>query len=155
MDKLRLIVIAILVILLAIGLYFWKIQPATAPEPNTQVSEGQTTTQPSPQSDLITILSPTPNQLITSPLKLSGEARGNWYFEATAPVVLNDANGKQIAEGYITANGEWMTTEFVAFTGTLTFPKPTTATGELIFQKNNPSGLPENDDQITVPVRFQ
>jgi cell division protein FtsA len=43
---------------------------------------------------------------------------------------------------------------FVPFSLTLSFPKPSTATGKIILKKDNPSGLPEYDDQIEVPIIF-
>ena len=106
------------------------------------------------KSDLIRLESPRPNQTISSPLEIKGEARGNWYFEASFPARLVDANGKELAVIPVTAQGEWMTTEFVPFQATMTFPTPTTATGKLILEKDNPSGLPENDDQLVIPVKF-
>ncbi len=111
---------------------------------------------PAPHADLIRIFSPLPNAEIQSPLVIRGEARGNWYFEASFPVKLYDANGKDVplTPGYIMANGEWMTTEFVPFEASLKFTKPATATGTLVLMKDNPSGLPEHDAQIEIPVRF-
>jgi len=94
------------------------------------------------------------NSLITNNFKLTGEAR-TWYFEASFPVKLLDANGKIIAQGPAQAQGEWMTTEFVPFEATLKFiTQPTTATGSLVLEADNPSGLPENADSFTIPVRF-
>lgn len=153
MNNTRYIIIAVLVVIAGFVIYFWQIRPVVAPEPTTPLSDKQTS--PATQtSELITITSPAPNQQITSPLKITGQARGNWFFEASAPVELIDANGNKIAQGNITTNGEWMTAEFVPFSATLTFNKPTTASGKLIFRKDNPSGLPENDDQIEIPIKF-
>ena len=104
--------------------------------------------------DLITITNPRPNQMVTSPLTITGQARGNWYFEASFPVRLLDANGKELAVSPVQAQGDWMTTEFVPYSVTLNFTTPTTKTGILILQKDNPSGLPENDDSLIVPVIF-
>ena len=47
-----------------------------------------------------------------------------------------------------------MTTDFVPFSVTLTFVKPATATGTLVLQKDNPSGLPEHDASVEMPVQF-
>lgn len=93
------------------------------------------------------------NQLVSSPLTITGEAR-KWYFEASFPVELVDANGKRLAIGPAQAQGDWMTANFVPFKITLTFPTPTTQTGTLIFRNDNPSGLPENQEEYRVPVRF-
>lgn len=116
-----------------------------------------TTATSSPASgneNLIRVTNIAANQEITSPLTIRGEARGNWYFEASFPVELRDGNGKLIAQVPAQAIGEWMTTEFVPFSVALTFAKPTTATGTLILHNDNPSGLPENDRWISIPVRF-
>ncbi|MEX2014127.1 MAG: Gmad2 immunoglobulin-like domain-containing protein, partial [Parcubacteria group bacterium] len=83
-----------------------------------------------------------------------GEARGNWYFEASFPVRVLDANGKELGRGIAQAEGEWMTTNFVPFRATVRFSPPTTETGTVVFQKDNPSGLPEHDAEVKVPVRF-
>lgn len=113
------------------------------------------------KTDLIKVVSPLPMSTIQTPLLISGQARGNWFFEASAPVILVDWDGKIIAEGIITAEGDWMTTEFVPFSAELTFVSPYKTgdqdfmkRGALIFKKDNPSGLPENDDALEIPITF-
>ncbi|HTM67858.1 MAG TPA: Gmad2 immunoglobulin-like domain-containing protein [Candidatus Binatia bacterium] len=104
--------------------------------------------------DMVRVTSPRSGDLVASPLAVSGEARGTWYFEATFPVKLLDADGKVVATGSAQAQGDWMTRDFVPFKATLTFPKPATATGTLVLEKDNPSGLAENAASVSVPVRF-
>lgn len=109
--------------------------------------------------DLIRIISPRPHGVIVSPLVISGEARGNWFFEASFPVFLTDWDGKIIAEGIATAQDEWMTTEFVPYVATLNFDTKDISgnysnRGTLILKKDNPSGLPEHDDALEIPIRF-
>lgn len=113
------------------------------------------------KSDVIQANNPKPLQVIKSPLQLSGQAVGNWYFEASAPVVLVDWDGRIIAESHITANGDWMTTDFVPFSGELNFESPYKEgdadfmkNGSIIFMKDNPSGLPENDDALEFRIKF-
>ena len=114
--------------------------------------------------DLIRLNTPRPNAMITSPLTITGEARGPWFFEASFPVVLTDWNGLIIAEYFATAQGEWMTEDFVPFESVLEFEKPYPQEGEvpdfmkrgtLILHKDNPSGLPEHDDALEIPVWFE
>lgn len=105
-------------------------------------------------SDMIRVSTPLPNVLVQSPLTVRGEARGGWYFEASFPVKILDADGKQLGIVPAQAQGEWMTNEFVPFEATLRFDTPTTETGVVVFQKDNPSGLPENDASVFVPVYF-
>lgn len=97
---------------------------------------------------------PRPNQTISSPLQIKGEARGSWFFEASFPAHLVDANGKELAVMPITAQGEWMTSNFVPYLGTMTFSTPQTPTGTLILKRDNASGLPENDRELRIPVKF-
>ncbi len=108
------------------------------------------------KKDLIRIDNPRPNAKITSPLQISGEARGTWFFEANFPVVLLDNEGNKIVEHYATAEEDWMTEDFVPFKSTLEFESPGAGeSGTLILKKANPSGLPENDDELIVPMIFR
>lgn len=110
--------------------------------------------QPVQYKDLVYVEGPLPGTKITSPLVVTGRARGNWYFEASFPVKLLDGNGNQIAIAPAQAQGDWMTVDYVPFSVTLTFAQPVTATGTLILQKDNPSGEPQFDDLVSIPVTF-
>ena len=104
--------------------------------------------------DILQLDSPTENSTITSPVEISGKARGNMYFEAVFGIDIEDADGNILGSGTATAQGEWMTTDFVSFKATISFSQSTTTTGFIVFKKDNPSGLPENDLSIKVPVKF-
>ncbi len=105
-------------------------------------------------SDLIRVDAPIVNATISSPLVVSGSARGAWYFEASFPVRLLDANGMELVSAPAQAQGDWMTENFVPFSVTLNFIKPITKTGILILKNDNPSGLSENDKEVRIPVQF-
>jgi hypothetical protein len=48
-----------------------------------------------------------------------------------------------------------MTTDYVRFSASLEFKDtPEPGAGKLIFKKDNPSGLPENEDFRGIPVVF-
>lgn len=94
------------------------------------------------------------NTLIQSPLTVTGKARGTWYFEASFPIELRDGNGVLLAQTPAQAQGDWMTINSVPFSATLTFNQPTTPQGTLILRKDNPSGEPQYDDQLVIPVTF-
>ena len=96
------------------------------------------------------------NEVVQSPLIIKGMAPGNWFFEASAPVVLTNWDGLIIGESYITAKGDWMTTEYVPFEGTLEFTNTEYGDyGFLILKKDNPSGEAEFDDAIEFKVLFK
>ena len=104
----------------------------------------------------IFIDSPKENSVVSSPIKITGKAPGNWFFEASAPVTITNWDGLIIGESFITAKGEWMTTDYVPFEGTLEFTNTEYGDyGFLILRKDNPSGLPENDDAIEFKVLFK
>ncbi len=111
-------------------------------------------------SDRIVVDMPPAGSYIASPLHISGQARGTWYFEGDFPVVLTDWNGEIIAEHYATAQEDWMSEDFVPFTSTLEFDSPyeegleASARGWLILHRDNPSGLPEHDAAVEIPVWF-
>ncbi len=123
--------------------------------------EGSIVTPAEPVSrykDLIAVSLPPANGMVASPMTVRGEARGQWYFEASFPITVVDWDGVIIGEGYAEAQGDWMTTEYVPFEGTITFtvPKDTPyRRGAVIFKKDNPSGLPEHDDAFELPVLFE
>jgi hypothetical protein len=96
------------------------------------------------------------NDKISSPLIITGEIKGIWFFEGSFPVFLVDWDGKIIAQVPATAKSDWMTENFVPFEVTLVFEKPSYGeNGFLIFKKDNPSGLPQNDDAVEIPVIFK
>jgi len=106
--------------------------------------------------NLIVVDSPKIFEEISSPLKVTGKARGTWYFESSFPLAITDWEGNIIAQKYAMAQDDWMTENFVPFEGTIEFQKPQNADkGYVVFEKDNPSGLPENNDSLKIPVYFK
>lgn len=134
--------LVIFVVIALVGIIYFK--PVASPN-NLDIQN---------KANLIKIEAPMPGDRVTSPLTVRGQARGYWYFEASFPVELKDAAGRVIAQGIAQAQGEWMVETFVPFKVTLEFSEPPTSTGFLILHKDNPSGLPQNDDRLVIPVRF-
>ena len=113
------------------------------------------TNTPASKPDLIKVENVKPNQLVRSPLVVRGEARGYWFFEASFPVKLYDGDGNLLAVKPAQAKSDWMTENFVPFEVTLEFSSPDTEIGTLVLEKDNPSGLPEHADSISIPVKFR
>jgi hypothetical protein len=135
------IFILLLVVIFAAGFFIWKNKNGAG-----SVSTGK--------EDLIQVRIPKPNQLVKSPLTIKGEAKGNWFFEASFPIRITDENGKELGTAIAQALSDWMTEDFVSFEALIEFQTPETKKGFLILEKDNPSGLPENADELRVPVRF-
>lgn len=107
-------------------------------------------------NDKIRVFNPLPEQEIESPLIVRGEARGGWFFEADFPVVLTNWDGLIIGEAIASTQEDWMIDEFVEFEAVLEFEKPSYKNnGTIIFQKDNPSGLSENDDALEFTIYFK
>ncbi len=106
------------------------------------------------QAPEVVITSPQPHQAISTPLTVTGKAKGHWFFEANAVLRLLDAQQREIASGTVQALGDWMTDDFVDFEGQIRFLSPASGTGILVLQNDNPSGLPDNQKEFRVPVRF-
>lgn len=112
---------------------------------------------PNVYKDVLKIETPMPQATVSSPIEIRGSARG-WYFEASFPITVVDWDGKIIGEGVATASGDWMTSEFVPFTASIAYTLPEATPykrGAIIFHKDNPSGLPENDDSFEMPINFK
>lgn len=96
--------------------------------------------------DLIKVENPHPGGVVGKEFVVTGEARGYWFFEASFPIEVIGADGNTIAGSFATAEGDWMTEEFVSFKSeTIDLPSSYTGPATLILRKDNPSGLPEND----------
>ncbi|THH40363.1 Gmad2 immunoglobulin-like domain-containing protein [Neolewinella litorea] len=108
-----------------------------------------------PVEAMIRVTAPDPNIEVRSPLQFSGEARGSYYFEADFPVHLEGADGRLLATGLATAQSDWMTTDWVPFTGSLEFEAPDDERGYLVFERANPSGLEEHAHSYRFPVIFR
>ena len=101
--------------------------------------------------DDIVISSPQHGTTVSFPLQLSGQARGPWFSGASAPVRLMNESGDFLITEKIEAQGEWMTEDFVSFTGQIDF-EATPGNYILLFQSSNPSDLPELDKFVEVPI---
>ena len=103
---------------------------------------------------VITVSEPVDNEEITSPVTIKGSALNSWFFEGTMPVSVLDANKKVIASGQAHALKEWTTEGQIPFEAELTFSQPSTTTGIVRIQNDNPSGLKENQLTYNIDVKF-
>ena len=124
----------------------------------TPASVGKMIYEPTSAKDMIRVDSPLVNATLyaSSPIKVSGQALGRWFFEASFPVLLTDASGKVISTGRATAGSTWMTDSYVSFLGYITYVKQVSGShGYVILKKDNPSDLSQNDASVKIPVTFK
>ena len=83
---------------------------------------------------------------------MEGGARGSWFFEASFPIKITDEQGNVLGSSFVQAQSDWMTENFVPFKGEITYASESGGKGFLVLSKDNPSGLPENDKEIKIPI---
>jgi hypothetical protein len=140
MKKIILVIVVIIVIILAVAV---GVLLTMKPQNNPNIIQ--------PEEEIV-ISSPKPNQLVETPLVLEGKARGNWFFEASFPIQLLDADNNILATSHVQATSDWMTEDFVPFKGEISFISRSDGKGTLVFKKDNPSGLPQYDKEFRMPV---
>lgn len=91
---------------------------------------------------------------VTSPLTITGLVPGSWSHEGSFPVEIIYQNDIGLSGTVAELDGDWMTDEMVPFTAELVLDEH--LAGEeisIILRKANPSGLPDNDDSLELPVK--
>jgi len=108
------------------------------------------------KADLIRPSYPRPNQIITNrDLSINGSARGTWFFEASFPIQITDSKGNVLQESFASATSDWMTENFVPFNCQMTLNSNIKGQVNLVLKKDNPSGLPQFDDQLIIPIEVK
>jgi hypothetical protein len=145
--------IIILVLILIAG-YFLFFNNTKTPVGNIDNSL-ESITYNNASADLIQVELPFPGAVTGKEFSVIGQARGNWFFEASFPIDLLDKDGNILVQTYATAQGEWMTTEFVPFKGEVKAPIEYIGPATLVLKKDNPSDLREHDASISFPITVE
>ncbi len=153
--------VVLVVAILSFGLGVWYmggfVMPEPTPIPRDSIPEPEPevrATYENATADTIRVDTPLPGAEVSSTFNVRGAARGGWYFEANFPYEVVDSAGKILAQGPVTASGEWMTPEFVPFAFVVTVPNYS-GFATLILRNDNPSGLPENAASVSLPIVIQ
>lgn len=134
-------VLAIIIVVLAGVLLMWQKKGETLP-PETELG--------------IEVFLPKSNEEISSPLEIIGTVNGNGWvgFEGQVGTVkLLSSEGEELSTGVLQATTEW-TQLPVRFKATLDFIYLNMDAGALVFNNENPSGLPQNDRVFVLPVKI-
>ncbi len=144
-EILFLIILALVIIILS-GFLLW---------PKNDQIVNQNNNLPSIEKG-ITIFSPKQNELISSPLKITGIINGDgWFgFEGqVGTVTLYDGGDNELEKGILKATTEW-TKLPTNFEVTLEFKDSLQGVG-LIFRNENPSGDPAMDKIFFLELRSE
>ena len=112
------------------------------------------------KDDMIVVDVPLPESIVSNPIVIKGQARGNWFFEASAPVDVVNWDGLIIGSGYVTVDkgSDWMTTEYVPFSGSVSYDASKLGAykyGWIIMKKDNPSGEAKFDNALEFKINFK
>ena len=119
--------------------------PATSCEENKNIGEGRT----------LVLYNFREGDILQTGYVIEGKTKDNFFFEGTFPILIQDLNGSNLGNSFAQSKTDWMTSDYVEFaTEPLNFDKKDNKEGYLIFKKDNPSGLSENDKEIKIKVRF-
>jgi hypothetical protein len=106
-------------------------------------------------ADMIRVTLPQPGAVVGKEFRISGEARGPWYFEASFPIEVVGKNGQKLATVVAQAQEEWTTSSFVPFIANVTIPSSYIGPATIILHRDNASGLPENDASASFEVTIE
>ncbi len=84
-----------------------------------------------------------------------GVIKGGYFFEGNIVVNILDKDKKLLRAGHGEATTDWMTSGPVSFKATIDasgLPGAYGGPGYIEIRNDNPSGLPENDKSILIPV---
>ncbi|MFA5714440.1 MAG: GerMN domain-containing protein [Candidatus Paceibacterota bacterium] len=95
-------------------------------------------------------------QAISSPLTIKGRVMGGHWtgFEGQVGIVeLVDSDGERLGLAILNATSDWMKMP-TNFEATLSFEAPKDSNVFLIFHNENPSGMPDREEVMSLPVKF-
>ena len=147
--------ILIVLFIVILGLTWALFAIPTPTPPITATTNPPVATSTPTLAERVIVTSPASGSQVGKTFTVVGEAPGPWYFEASFPIKVVDANNNFIGQGIAKAQTDWMTVGQVPFTATVTISGNYSGPGTLVLLKDNPSGMPENDDSVSVPIVIQ
>ena len=93
-----------------------------------------------------------PNTKVSEKKIIQGVVKSNYFFEGNIGVNILGNDKKLLRSGHATAVGEWASPDPVKFQGELDFSGLVKGPAFIEIHNDNPTGLPENDKSILVPV---
>jgi cytoskeletal protein RodZ len=157
------LVLAIIIAVLAWMLFTTPAQTTPAPtsaQATTSVQSVTTASVPTasssqPLDTQVTVTTPAANATVSHSFEIAGTAPGAWFYEAVFPIQVRDANDDLVGSSQGQAQGDWTQPGLVTFTSQMTIDASYEGPANLILLKDNPSGLPQNIDSVTIPITIQ
>ncbi len=133
-------VVAFILIALLIGLLFSNDKPEM--QSNQQLEES------------IHIFTPEPDEVISFPLEITGEAKSEWFEDGQFPIRVLSEVGTSIANGIVVITEPISEDGYTSFTASLDeFDTSNWEFGTLMFIKSDPLQFSSNE-QVVFPINF-
>lgn len=151
-------IIGLLIALVIVVLFVVYKQYAPTPSPSLpDTNKVGTTPAPAISGDTgnFVSFSIAPGAKVSGKMTATGSVKGAYFFEANLVMQILDANKNVLRSFPGSATTDWMTSEPVSFTTDLDFTGLAKGPGYIRIHNDNPSGLPENDRSIDIPVTIE
>ncbi len=106
--------------------------------------------------DLMMDVSPDPCYTVNYKVTFTGKLKGNYFFEGSAPVRIEDADGTTVYSSHLEATSDWMTSDYVSFKFTFNsvtdFHPNIGGRMYILIERDNPSGELKDMGQIKIPI---
>ncbi len=103
------------------------------------------------ESDLVSF-SILPNSAVHGVISYRGIIKNNYFFEGNIRINILNMNKQILKESHATATTDWMTSGPVSFEGVIDLSMLPKGPAYMEIHNDNPSGLPENDKSILIPI---
>ena len=151
-------ILAVLIIALAWLFFTTPVEAPTASSSQATTSASvptateNTASSTEPLDASVVVQMPLPNAIVSHSFDVSGSAPSGWFFEATFPIQVRDANDDLIGTSIGQAQEDWTKPGPITFTSQIQVDASYEGPADLILLKDNPSGDPENADEVTIPI---
>lgn len=156
-SKIKTIIILVLVVLLAVVLFYVGQNKKINDQVNLINQDNQKgEVEKTPEilgnkADLISC-SVKPGSTISGNLVFNGIVKNGYFFEGNIVINILDQNKDILKKSYGNAVTDWMTSGPVSFTGSIDLTGVPAGAAYFEIHNDNASGIPENDKSILIPV---
>ncbi len=159
-SKLNTLLLFILIILMCVALKVMYKQPGTYIDPliGAKTEEKDKPVESMDRSrilgnkDDLVSFSIWPGAKVHGVVSYRGVIKGSYFFEANIGINILDLNKKILKGDHAMSTTDWMTTEPVSFEGNVDFTGLPKGGAYFEIHNDNPSGLPEHDKSVLIPI---
>lgn len=163
-SRLNTVLLLVLIVLMIIALVFmFKNKETYLPSlsqnvknENPQILNEKVKCEISGAKENLMDLSIIPCAGVNYAVTITGKLKGNYFFEGSAPVRIEDPSGKIVLKTNLTATSDWMTSDYVSFKFTINpadfNPSDFGGDATIIIERDDPSGQGKNLMPIKIPI---